>query len=388
VQKIRIAALNDPNAVLKAMARYDDVGRDEFLKEDNYKPAREYFLVHDHRVYDSKAIAGVAYGIQHDERVTPGQFSGGEATVARTLEGMGFTVTRPEPHSSTAWDEDEMLLALHRYLAYRSETLGADHPVIRDLSVILERLAVSRGRLDVARARGPAEVARRLAGFAILDPKGAPPAGAELSCGHADAWARWAEAVYARTRRAAEILGELEGTGPPVTPAAVRGRLAEAWGVEDSGGAPEASEPSLTPDALLAGYGGRREVKNRTAAEPRVEDPGIFDRANEAHEDLRELLVRVLLGHGFRVHDSSTVAKRRNIDFDLAAEDGSLWLVVEVKSMPADVIAEAGRLRAGLGQVLWYRHRFFAYAASDQWRCSRSSAGRRTTRTGSRSAAR
>lgn len=339
------------------MALHDELGRDEFLKQGSYKPARDYFLVHERRVYDSKAISGVAYGIQFDASVTSRDFSGGEHTVVKALERLGFTVTRPEP-PATAWGEDEMLLALDRYLAYRSETLDADHPVIRELSSNLERLAVSRSRTDAARARDPHAIAQRLAGFAILDPNRDSPVEGEISCGHARAWADWAEARYGRTHRAAEILGEIEGTGPPVTPVAYRRRLGDAWDAEEEAPAPD--EPAATLDDLLADYGGRRQPKNRTAAEPRVEDPELFDRANAAHEDLRERLVDWLLRHGFDVRDSSPVAKRKNVDFDLVAIQGPLQLVVEVKSMPAEATAEAGRLRAGLGQVLWYRQRVFA----------------------------
>ena len=57
-------------------------------------PAREYFVVHNNRRYDSKPIAGVAWGLEHsdDGPLQPSDFSGGEKTVQRVLEGLGFLV--------------------------------------------------------------------------------------------------------------------------------------------------------------------------------------------------------------------------------------------------------------------------------------------------------
>src|SRR5262245_58563583 len=88
-------ALSDltTSAVLKAIEECDRLGRDAFLKKYEFRRARSYVLQKDGHSYDSKAIAGAAHGY------LPGQtalkwndFSGGEATVQRTLERLGFTV--------------------------------------------------------------------------------------------------------------------------------------------------------------------------------------------------------------------------------------------------------------------------------------------------------
>lgn len=374
--RISILGLTDADAVKKAIAEHDELGAEAFRERYGFGEADDYFLIHDGRTYDSKAIAGVAYGIQHGVRVTPRDFSGGKQTVVKALERLEFEVTRPDsrtakthpsPHrSSVEWDASEMLLALHWYLQYRSEPLGADHPAVVALSGVLQQRAVARGRPEIARARGPAEVATQIVGFVGLDPKGVD--GPAPSRAHADTWSRWAGDTYARRKKLEQILDELHEAESPDRRSATRRELADAWDVVDTpaGYQPrttkraESDEPSAPPVDLLSFYRGPRTIASRTAAEPRVEDPEAFDRANAAHEEVRGALATFLMAHGFCVYDSSSTAKQRNVDFDLAADDGELRLVIEAKSMPTDAKAEAGRLRLGLGQVLWYRHRFLA----------------------------
>ncbi|MFI6458103.1 HNH endonuclease [Streptosporangium amethystogenes] len=81
--------------VLAAITEFDQLGRDAFLKLYGYRPAIGYFLVHGGRRYDSKAIAGVAYRGVSGRPLRPDEFSGGNATVARVLGGLGFEVTKP-----------------------------------------------------------------------------------------------------------------------------------------------------------------------------------------------------------------------------------------------------------------------------------------------------
>lgn len=95
-QKAMLGGLTSREAVLEAIAECKTLGRDQFLKKYRFKQSRKYFLVHDGQLYDSKAIAGVAYGKQHGTALQPSQFSGGETTVARRLEKLGFTVKRNE----------------------------------------------------------------------------------------------------------------------------------------------------------------------------------------------------------------------------------------------------------------------------------------------------
>lgn len=80
-------------AILAAVAEYDELGQDEFLRKYGFDRARAYLLIHNGKSYDSKAIVGVAHGFLPGERaLTARDFSGGEATVGRLFRGLGFTV--------------------------------------------------------------------------------------------------------------------------------------------------------------------------------------------------------------------------------------------------------------------------------------------------------
>jgi hypothetical protein len=83
-------------AVLEAVGEFDRLGRQAFLERYGFGPARAYFLEHDGKLYDSKAIAGAAYGYARPdlEPLHPADFSGGEATVGRRLTALGFTVVK------------------------------------------------------------------------------------------------------------------------------------------------------------------------------------------------------------------------------------------------------------------------------------------------------
>lgn len=89
-----IADLTSASAVRDAMREYDRLGRDAFLSKYGFRPARSYFLKENGRFYDSKAIAGVAYGIQHPDRghLAGRDFVGGDATVRPKLESLGFEI--------------------------------------------------------------------------------------------------------------------------------------------------------------------------------------------------------------------------------------------------------------------------------------------------------
>lgn len=84
--------LNDRKAVLKAIAEYDELGQKRFLDRYGYGKARNFLLLYKGNYYDSKAIVGAAYGHQYGTPLTHTEFSGGQATVAPLLAGLGFTI--------------------------------------------------------------------------------------------------------------------------------------------------------------------------------------------------------------------------------------------------------------------------------------------------------
>jgi len=87
-----LSEISDKDAVTSAINEFDSVGRDAFLAKYGFRKARSYFLRHDNKFYDSKAIAGAAHGYQFGTPLTNEEFSGGESTVRPQLEKLGFVV--------------------------------------------------------------------------------------------------------------------------------------------------------------------------------------------------------------------------------------------------------------------------------------------------------
>lgn len=89
----RASDVTSREAVLAAIAEFDEIGRDAFLARYGFGPSREYVVVESGREYDSKALLGAAYGHQSigSEPLRPQDFSGGDETV-RVLERLGFEV--------------------------------------------------------------------------------------------------------------------------------------------------------------------------------------------------------------------------------------------------------------------------------------------------------
>ena len=164
--------LTDPAAVRSAVAEFDWKGREAFLAEYGFSPARSFYLHVDGRDYDSKAIAGVAHGYQFPEQgsLRSDDFSGGEATVARILRGLGFDVSNSPAGSrrNPPWAVDELVLALDLYL--RCGLLDDTDPRTIELSEVLNSLPIHTVRPDMERFRNPNGVALKLANFAAPDP--------------------------------------------------------------------------------------------------------------------------------------------------------------------------------------------------------------------------
>ncbi len=86
------------SAVNQAIEEFKQLKRKAFLKKYGFGPARGYLLEQDGRTFDSKAIAGAAHGyLPGQQPLTAKDFSGGEATVKKKLEELGFTFANEEP---------------------------------------------------------------------------------------------------------------------------------------------------------------------------------------------------------------------------------------------------------------------------------------------------
>ena len=108
-------------AVLAAIAEYDQLGREEFLHRYGFDRARRYVLVNDGKRYDSKAIVGVAHGFLPGKTALPAsEFSGGKATVGPLWPGLVSA-------SRTLSEEpvDTLIRQLARLRVYRRDGMPA-----------------------------------------------------------------------------------------------------------------------------------------------------------------------------------------------------------------------------------------------------------------------
>ena len=151
-------------AVTRAINEFEALGRDAFLEKYGFGPAREYFVRHGNRLYDSKPIVGVAFGYQFPERgyLRPADFSGGEATVQKKLEELGFevvvvrkahsgnTVTPNEPvaHDETRPNAAELERAFHhRMIEIYQAAKGVGYNATRFLGMVSEHGGLGTARI-------------------------------------------------------------------------------------------------------------------------------------------------------------------------------------------------------------------------------------------------
>ena len=210
--------------VERALVEFDRLGREAFLAQFGFGLARGYFLVRDGRRYDSKAVVGAAHGYDRPELgpLLPQDFSGGEATVARRLESLGFSVERPRRNPS--WAEEELILALDLYI--RSGLRDAADSAVVDLSRLLNTLTIHSERPDAVRFRNPNGVALKLANFAAIDPNYRGQGMTRGGKRDAEVWERYASDEDMLTETATAIReGRELPTGP--TAESVKPRVIE-----------------------------------------------------------------------------------------------------------------------------------------------------------------
>lgn len=164
-RKPSLRHLSSRTAVLEAIKEYDDLGKDAFLDKYGFGEARNYVLVHEDREYDSKAIAGVACKYQFGVPLLASEFSGGQETVQKKLQSLGFIVRGLKPPT---WVRDELLLALDLYL--RHGVLDDLRPEVVELSSILNGLPLHPDWRFSPKFRNPNGVSKKLANFQALDP--------------------------------------------------------------------------------------------------------------------------------------------------------------------------------------------------------------------------
>lgn len=106
--------LKKSSSVLSAMAEYDQIGQEAFLKRYGFGKALRFILLHEGRKYDSKAIVGAAYGYEYGQPLKRSEFSGGKNGAAQILKNLQFkvievgvegsTIDTSENHPSLPWE--------------------------------------------------------------------------------------------------------------------------------------------------------------------------------------------------------------------------------------------------------------------------------------------
>lgn len=166
-------------AVLAAIDEFDRVGREEFLRSAGFSHARSYYVTHDGRLYDAKAIAGYAQGASTGTALRSGDITLREATVADTLRSLGFEVKYlPNPD----WTRDEVILACALVESNAWRQLDRTDARVKELSDLLQTPAIFPPDQRGPDFRNCAGVARKTADIATRHPsyRGKPTNGSRL----------------------------------------------------------------------------------------------------------------------------------------------------------------------------------------------------------------
>ncbi|UOT04494.1 hypothetical protein MPY17_01615 [Rhodococcus opacus] len=156
---VNLASITRP-AVLQAIAEYDELGQAEFLRRRGFGESRNFRLVYGGRFYDSKAIAGVAHGYATGRFVDNSEFSGGLATVAESLNSLGYVVDHGGKHArgGLLWDLENTTVftrggksAAYKFVVLRWAVDGPDPQ--------REPVPLSKVRVELAALLSPFAVA-------------------------------------------------------------------------------------------------------------------------------------------------------------------------------------------------------------------------------------
>jgi Domain of unknown function (DUF3883) len=149
-------------AVEAALDEFVRIGREAFLEKYRFGPARDFFVRHPStgQACDSKAIIGAAYGVQFPEQgpLRHQDFSGGQATVVKTLKDLGFDlvdVNAPQASSKErAWTRHENVLIVADYLEMLMKELAGQtyNKAERSRNLVPRLNDRSKGSIEFKRA--------------------------------------------------------------------------------------------------------------------------------------------------------------------------------------------------------------------------------------------
>lgn len=217
--------ITDSAAVAMALKEFDDLGRDKFLAKYGFGPSRAYFISHEGKQYDSKAIVGAAHGYQHPHLGPMGhdEFSGGDQAAVRLLRQLGFTVVQNEPKAEPTtknppWNREELILALDAYVRWEGKPPNKGSQELAALSAeigAVRRSVTPDGNANLRNANG---VYMKAMNYRRFDPQFQAQGKVGLKRGNKLEKAIWDEFAGSpeRLREAAEqIRARLEGAAFP-----------------------------------------------------------------------------------------------------------------------------------------------------------------------------
>jgi len=144
-----LSELSSVRAVEQALDEFEALGRPAFLQKYGFGEARDYFVLRNGRLYDSKAIAGAAFGFQYPSigPLKANQFSGGESTVKAKLEQLGFEVRHGgEGRGSASIEQAFDRRVIEVYLAAKNE---AGYNATRFLAMVSQHGGLETARILV-----------------------------------------------------------------------------------------------------------------------------------------------------------------------------------------------------------------------------------------------
>jgi hypothetical protein len=124
---VSLSDLTSPTAIKLAIEECDRLGREPFLGLYGFRFAREYVLRYQGKEYDSKAIVGVAHGIQHPDLGHLKKFSGGisKSGAATRAFDLGFDV-EGKSRRPIDWTLEQCEAAVESYFECLAKKLAGE----------------------------------------------------------------------------------------------------------------------------------------------------------------------------------------------------------------------------------------------------------------------
>lgn len=188
-------------AVISAISEYDAIGRQSFLAKYGFADSKRYWLVWNGQRYPSKAIAGVAHRFLDGRPIlSPSAFTGGEASVGKKLQQLGFELYIVPPNPD--WSRDELILALDLYFENTQVIPGKESKAVNDLSALLNAMHQAMGTRAGSTIRNANGVYLKLMNIRSLDPAYLARGKVGMQSGGKIEKALWAEYVGRREQLA------------------------------------------------------------------------------------------------------------------------------------------------------------------------------------------